>query len=78
MYVMSCAWLAPPAGKLIAAVCHGPAGLVKAKGSDGLPLVNARQVTGFTNSEEEAVGKTKVRHGVEPTRDMSDSACHSF
>jgi hypothetical protein len=34
---------------------------VKAKGSDGLPLVNARQVTGFTNSEEEAVGKTKVR-----------------
>jgi putative intracellular protease/amidase len=59
--VLTCDWLTLPAGKLIAAVCHGPAGLVKAKGSDGLPLVNDRQVTGFTNSEEEAVGKTKVR-----------------
>lgn len=47
-------------GKLIAAVCHGPAGLVKAKGSDGQSLVANREVTGFTNSEEEAVGKTKV------------------
>lgn len=36
---------------------------MKAKGSDGLPLVSSRQVTGFTNSEEEAVGKTKVRRG---------------
>ncbi|WIA33443.1 hypothetical protein OEZ86_006575 [Tetradesmus obliquus] len=51
---------AAAAGKIIAAVCHGPAGLVKAKGSDGLPLVSSRQVTGFTNSEEEAVGKTKM------------------
>lgn len=51
---------AAAAGKLIAAVCHGPAGLVKAKGSDGKPLVSGRQVTGFTNSEEEAVGKTKL------------------
>lgn len=54
------ACLCCPAGKIIAAVCHGPAGLAQAKGSDGQPLVNARQVTGFTNSEEEAVGKTKV------------------
>ncbi|KAF6261186.1 class I glutamine amidotransferase-like protein [Scenedesmus sp. NREL 46B-D3] len=51
---------AAAAGKIIAAVCHGPAGLAKAKGSDGLPLLNDRQVTGFTNSEEEAVGKTKM------------------
>lgn len=41
-------------------MCHGPAGLVLAKGSDGAPLVKGKKVTGFTNSEEEAVGKTKV------------------
>jgi putative intracellular protease/amidase len=51
---------ASAAGKLIAAVCHGPAGLVKAKGSDGQSLVANREVTGFTNSEEDAVGKTKL------------------
>lgn len=51
-----------PAGKIISAVCHGPAGLVLAKGPDGSsPLVKGKKVTGFTNSEEEAVGKTKVR-----------------
>ena len=47
-------------GKIISAVCHGPAGLVLAKGADGSPLVKGKKVTGFTNSEEEAVGKTKV------------------
>lgn len=51
---------AAAAGKVIAAVCHGPAGLLRAKGSDGQPLVSGRAVTGFTNSEEEAVGKTKM------------------
>eukprot|EP00882_Tetradesmus_deserticola_P000350 GHRQ01000385.1.p1 GENE.GHRQ01000385.1~~GHRQ01000385.1.p1 ORF type:complete len:335 (+),score=124.76 GHRQ01000385.1:138-1007(+) len=51
---------AAAAGKIVAAVCHGPAGLVKAKGPDGQPLVNGRKVTGFSNSEEEAVGKTKM------------------
>lgn len=30
------------------------------KGPDGKPLVNGKSVTGFTNSEEEAVGLTKV------------------
>ncbi|HZH51549.1 MAG TPA: type 1 glutamine amidotransferase domain-containing protein [Microvirga sp.] len=47
-------------GKLVAAVCHGPAGLVKAKRQDGRPIVAARRVSAFTNSEEEAVGLTKV------------------
>lgn len=49
-----------PAGKVISAVCHGPAGLVLAKGADGAPLIKGKKVTGFTNTEEEAVGKTKV------------------
>jgi putative intracellular protease/amidase len=50
-----------PAGSIISAVCHGPAGLVLAKGPDGSSLIKGKKVTGFTNSEEEAVGKTKVR-----------------
>jgi putative intracellular protease/amidase len=48
------------AGKPVAAVCHGPAVLCKARGSDGAPLVRGRSVTGFSNSEEEAVGLTKI------------------
>ncbi len=46
--------------KPIAAVCHGPAALVAAKGSDGWPLVKGRKVTGFTNGEETAVELTEV------------------
>ena len=37
--------------KLIAAVCHGPAGLLAAK-KDGIPIVNGRKLTCFTNEEE--------------------------
>lgn len=44
------------AGKVVSAVCHGPAGLVSAKLSDGSPLVKGRKVAGFTDSEEQAVG----------------------
>jgi putative intracellular protease/amidase len=46
--------------KIIAAVCHGPAGLVGAKRADGKPLVAGRKVTGFTNAEEHAVGLSAV------------------
>lgn len=44
--------------KILAAVCHGPAGLVNVVDSDRKPLVSGRKVTGFTNSEEEAAGLT--------------------
>lgn len=44
------------AGKVVAAVCHGPAGLVSATKEDGTPLVKGRRVAGFTDSEEQAVG----------------------
>lgn len=44
------------AGKVVAAVCHGPAGLVNVKAEDGRPLVEGRRVTGFSDSEERAVG----------------------
>jgi len=48
------------AGKTIAAVCHAPGVLRHAKAAGGLPLVKGRRVTGFTNTEEEAVQLTKV------------------
>jgi putative intracellular protease/amidase len=43
-------------GKVIAAVCHGPAGLVSARKADGSSLVAGRRVTAFSDSEERAVG----------------------
>ena len=36
-------------GKIVAAVCHGPAGLVSAKKADGTPFVADRRVPGFTD-----------------------------
>jgi putative intracellular protease/amidase len=41
-------------------VCHAPGVLRHVTGTDGKPLVAGRAVTGFTNSEEEAVGLTQV------------------
>jgi putative intracellular protease/amidase len=48
------------AGKPVAAVCHAPGVLRHAKAADGTPLVRGKRVTGFTNSEEEAVGLSAV------------------
>lgn len=46
--------------KPIAFVCHAPAALKAVKNENGEPLVKGKKVTGFTNSEEEAVQLTKV------------------
>ena len=46
--------------KPIAFVCHAPAALIKVKGKDGEPLVKGKEVTGFSDTEEEAVGLTKI------------------
>ena len=48
------------AGRVVAAVCHGPAALVPAKTKDGASIVRGRRVAGFTNEEEDAVGLTNV------------------
>jgi putative intracellular protease/amidase len=48
------------AGKPVAAVCHAPGVLRHAKSTDGKPLVQGKSVTGFANSEEEAIGLTQV------------------
>jgi putative intracellular protease/amidase len=47
-------------GGVVAAVCHGPAGLVNIKLSDGSYLVDGKRVNSFTNEEEEAVGLTRT------------------
>ena len=48
------------AGKPIALVCHAPGVLSKTRTESGAPLVQGKQVTGFTNSEEAAAGLTDV------------------
>ena len=48
------------AGKPIALVCHAPGALNKTRSAGGVPLVKGKRVTGFTNSEEAAVGLTDV------------------
>ena len=46
--------------KPVAFVCHAPAALVNVKSENGHPLVKGKKVTGFSDTEEEAVGLTKV------------------
>ena len=46
--------------KPIAFVCHAPAALIKVKAENGHPLVKGKKVTGFSDTEEEAVGLTKI------------------
>jgi len=46
--------------KPIAFVCHAPAALINTKAENGQPLVKDKHLTGFSNTEEEAVKLTKV------------------
>ncbi|RUM00177.1 type 1 glutamine amidotransferase domain-containing protein [Rhizobium chutanense] len=43
------------AGKPVALVCHAPGILTNVKAPDGTPIAKGRAVTGFTDSEEEAM-----------------------
>lgn len=47
-------------GKPVAAVCHAPGVLRHARAGDDSPLVRGKGVTGFSNSEEAAVGLVEV------------------
>ena len=42
------------------AVCHAPGGAASPEDADGKSVVSGKTVTGFTNSEEAAVGLTDV------------------
>ncbi|MGJ7457385.1 type 1 glutamine amidotransferase domain-containing protein [Halomonas sp. MA07-2] len=44
----------------VATVCHSPTVLLQARTAEGQPLVKGRRVTGFANSEEDAVGLSAV------------------
>ncbi len=46
--------------KPVAAVCHAPSVLLHVMDEVGLPLLKGKKITGFTNTEEEAVGLKKV------------------
>jgi putative intracellular protease/amidase len=48
------------AKKPVAAVCHAPSVLLNVKDENGEPLVKGKNVTGFTNTEEEAVQLTDI------------------
>ncbi|HEX8478717.1 MAG TPA: type 1 glutamine amidotransferase domain-containing protein [Telluria sp.] len=48
------------AHKPVALVCHAPGVLRHVRTPAGRPLVEGRQVTGFTNTEEEGVGLTHI------------------
>ena len=48
------------AGKPVAAVCHAPAVLLHARAPDGSSLIRGKSVTGFSNTEEDAVQLSSV------------------
>ncbi|MBL1110878.1 type 1 glutamine amidotransferase domain-containing protein [Streptomyces sp. 110] len=48
------------AGKPLALVCHAPGVLRHTLNEDGTPLIHGKQVTGFANSEEDAVELTDI------------------
>lgn len=45
---------------IVSAVCHGPAGLINVKLSNGEPLIKGRRLTGFTAEEEVARQYDKI------------------
>lgn len=47
-------------GGIVAGVCHGPAGLVNIKLSNGQYLVDGKKINAFTNEEESAVKLTDI------------------
>lgn len=47
-------------GLPLGAVCHGPAGLLSARRTDGAFWIAGRRVNGFTNAEEQAAGMTAI------------------
>ena len=63
--------------KPIAAVCHGVAGLLTLQNDKGELLIKDKQLTGFSNSEEESAGLTKVVPFLLETQLLSVGALYS-
>lgn len=47
-------------GRIVAAVCHGPAAFLGVTLDDGTPLVQGRRLTAFSNEEEDGYAKADV------------------
>lgn len=45
---------------IVGAVCHGPAGIINIKLSNGRYLIDGKKINGFTNEEERIVGLTDI------------------
>ena len=45
---------------VVASVCHGAIGLLNVKDAEGKHIIDGKTVTGFSNSEEQAVGLADV------------------
>jgi putative intracellular protease/amidase len=56
------------AGKPISIVCHSTGALHHVKTTDGKFLVQGKEVTGFTNGEEEEMGSLKLCHSLSKMR----------
>ncbi|MFY0536123.1 type 1 glutamine amidotransferase domain-containing protein [Nannocystis pusilla] len=48
------------AGRIVAAVCHGPAAFLGVTLDDGTPLVRGRRLTSFSNAEEAGYARADV------------------
>lgn len=53
------------AGKVVAAVCHGPSALLGVRLEDGTPLVHGRRVAGFSKAEEDGYARPDVPFDLE-------------
>ena len=62
---------------IVGAVCHGPAGLVNVRLSDGSYLVAGKTVAAFTNEEEEAVELTEQMPFLLETKLIERGAQHT-
>ncbi|MGV7207619.1 type 1 glutamine amidotransferase domain-containing protein [Oxalobacteraceae bacterium A2-2] len=52
-------------GKIVAAVCHGPAAFLGVTLEDGTPLVRGRKLTSFSNAEEAGYAQADVPFNLE-------------
>lgn len=53
------------AGKVVAAVCHGPSAFLGVTLADGTPLVQGRRVAGFSKAEEDGYARPDVPFDLE-------------
>lgn len=64
-HVKSAVLRAWEAGKIVAAVCHGPVAFLGVKLQDGTPLIDGRKLTSFSNAEEAGFAQADVPFNLE-------------